>query len=108
MNYKVRKKRQIKSMTKYGIVFGMFLIALSFISSVAGTLYTNDSQYKRLSKMDQINELQDQNSKLEVSLAKIQNSQNLKDSANALDMVDISHVRYVSIATDDSVAINIR
>ncbi len=101
------KKRKTKS--NNGITLGIyvffFLGIFSFFFSIFQVLDSNDIKYDMMSKINKIENLKIENEKLEMKIAKLKTSQNLKQLAVNLNMVNVSDVSYVSLG-GDSVVIN--
>ncbi|MBI3671691.1 hypothetical protein HY249_02765, partial [Candidatus Azambacteria bacterium] len=89
------------------VIFSLAVFSLSvFFFAVFQVLEINDLRYEKSSKISRLKSMEGESEKLELSLAKLKKSQNLKESAIGLDMTDVLQVSYVGVGGGDDVAFN--
>ena len=106
----MRKQTNTRSKSKVTVAIYacLSLCAFAFVFSVFSVINTNDLRFEKISKISYINDLKDQNEKLEVSVTKLKTAQNLKELAIGMNMVENSGVEYVSVGGSSNVALNNR
>jgi cell division protein FtsB len=106
----MKKQKRVKSKSKItmAIYTSLTLCIFSFVFSIFGVINTNDLRFEKISKLSKIEDLSDQNEKLEIGVTKLKTAQNLKESALNLGMVEVSGISYVTISGNSNVAINNR
>ncbi len=95
--------RKIKTKDRVGLaVFALsFFSIFLFFFAIFQVIDTNDMRYEKISKINFIKNIKIENEKLEIQLAKLKNSQNLKESAANLNMVSVLGVSYVGVSGGD-------
>ncbi|MEK7453121.1 MAG: hypothetical protein AAB614_02700 [Patescibacteria group bacterium] len=96
---KIRKKNKI---SKAIFTFVIFSVGIFFFT-IFQILDMNDMRYEKTEKLKLIDAIEVENGKLDIQLTKLKNSQNLKESALGLDMVDVAMVSYVNVGGDNVV-----
>ncbi len=106
----MRKQKTVKSKNKItmAIYASLTLCIFSFVFSIFGVINTNDLRFEKISKLSKIENLRDQNEKMEIRVTKLKTAQNLEESALSLGMVEASGVSYVAAVGNSNVAINNR
>jgi len=106
----MKKQKRLKSKNKVttAIYYALFLCIFSFVFSIFGVINANDLRFEKISKLSKIEELKDQNEKLEIGVTRLKTAQNLKEAALKLGMVEVSAISYVAIDANNNVAINNR
>lgn len=102
-NFRNKKEKQkVRQAIKISVgvcaVFALFLIFQ--VASVS------DSIHSKMGKNKELTELQRKNKEADAKLAGLKASQNIKQSVQDLEMVDVSDVQYVSIENNNNVAVN--
>lgn len=102
-NFKSKKsKKKVQSAIKLSIfvcaIFAAFLIFQ--VASVANVTH------KKIDKNRELSEFQEKNKESDIQIARLKASQNIKQSAQNLEMINVSDVKYVNIENNSNVAVN--
>ena|SRR3989344_6973112 len=102
-NFKSKKsKKKVQSAIKLSIficaVFAAFLIFQ--VASVANITH------KKIDKNRELSEFQEKNKESDIQIARLKASQNIKQSAQNMEMVNVSDVKYVNVENNNNVAVN--